>query len=69
MHENKKEFIRDLETALILYSRVDIKGLEYFQTEYDEYLIIKFTTGWEKKVNITGDSCIAVMHDLYRALQ
>ena len=59
--------VRDLNRGARL-KRTVIKGLEYFQTEYDEYLVIKFTTGWEKKVNITGDSCIAVMHDLYRAL-
>lgn len=67
-NENKKEFIRDLETALILYSRENIKGLEYWVCNHEEYMTIKFTTGFEKTINITGDSCVAVMYDLYRAM-
>lgn len=68
-NENKKDFIRDLETALILYSRENIKGLEYIRTEYDEYMTIKFTTGYEKTINITGDSCLGIMKDVVRGLE
>lgn len=67
--ENKSRFISALETALIMYSRVNIKGLEYIRTEYDEYLTIKFTTGYEKTIDITGDSCLGIMKDLVRGLE
>lgn len=69
-NENKKEFIRDLETALILYSRENIKGLEYWVSCSNgaEYITVKYTTGYEKTINITGDSCLAIMKDLYNAM-
>lgn len=68
-NENKKEFIRDLETALILYSRENIKELEYWVCNHEEYMTIKFTTGFEKTINITGDSCLGIMKDVVRGLE
>lgn len=67
--ENKRRFISALESALIMYTRENIKALEYIRTEYDEYMTIKFTTGFEKTIDITGDSCLGIMKDLVRGLE
>ncbi len=67
-NENKKMFISTVENALMLYSRENIAQLEYWVCNGDEYITVKYTTGFEKTINITGDSCVAVMYDLYRAM-
>lgn len=74
--ENKAGFISALESALMMYSREKITGLEYRrigQAAGDapamEEVVISFGSGYTKAVDITGDSCIAIMHDLWRALQ
>jgi hypothetical protein len=33
-----------------------------------EAVTIDFGKGHSRTVNVTGDSCIAIMHDVYRAL-
>ena len=75
MNENKKAFISTLETALIMYSRENIAGLEYRRIGENikgdpaiEELIIHYGNGYTKTVDITADSCIAIMKDLARAL-
>lgn len=68
-NENKKAFISALETALIMYSRENITGLEYRKGDPAiEELIIHYGNGYTKAVDITADSCIAIMKDLARAL-
>lgn len=67
-NENKKMFISTVENALLLYSRENIAQLEYRVCNGDEYVTIKYTTGFERTINITADSCLAIMHDLYRAM-
>lgn len=67
-NENKKMFISTVENALMLYSRENIASLEYWVCNGNEYITVKYTTGHEKTINITGDSCLGIMQDLYRAL-
>ena len=67
--ENKRLFISTLESALIMYSRVNLARLEYWVCNGDEYITVKFTTGFEKTINITGDSCLGIMKDVVRGLE
>lgn len=67
--ENKRLFISTLESALIMYSRVNLAILEYWVCNGDEYITAKFTTGFEKTINITGDSCLGIMKDVVRGLE
>jgi hypothetical protein len=67
--ENKRGFVSALETALLLYSREKIVKMEYTVTEDGTELVkIEFAGGSTAAVNVTGDSCIAIMHDVYKAL-
>lgn len=71
--ENKKEFVSALEEALILYSREKIAKINYdpHNEVWDglETLDIHFAGGQRKVIDVTGDSCIAIMHDLWEVLQ
>ena len=70
MNENKRAFVSALETALILYSREKIAKLEYAVTESGMELVkIQLAGGNSIMQDVTGDSCIAIMHDIWRALQ
>lgn len=66
--ENKRLFISTLESALIMYSRENLARLKYWMCNGDEYITVKFTTGFEKTINITGDSCLGIMQDVYSAM-
>jgi hypothetical protein len=69
-NENKKLFVSALETALIMYSREKIAKLEYAVTESGmEVVKIHFTSGSTVIQDVTADSCIAIMHDIWRALR
>lgn len=69
MNENKKAFLSSIETALMLYSRIPITEIKYVVTENGlELAEVHFVDSNTIQVNITGDSCIAIMYDLYRAL-
>lgn len=68
MYENKQAFISALETALIMYSRVDITSMQYKNEDCEEFVVITFTNGHKKRTNITGDSCLGLMDDIRRAL-
>ena len=71
--ENKKGFVRALEEALILYSREKIAKINYdpHNKAWDglETLDIYFVGEHRKVIDVTGDSCIAIMRDLWEALQ
>jgi hypothetical protein len=67
--ENKRLFISTLESALIMYSRENLARLEYWVCNGDEYITVKFTTGFEWTINITGDSCLGIMKDVVRGLE
>ena len=66
--ENKKKFIEGLGILLIMYSREKVKKLEYIKKDSEELVRITYTNGYEKYVNIWGDSCIAIMSDVYKAM-
>ena len=69
MNENKRAFVSALETALILYSREKIAKMEYAVTESGTELVkIQLAGGTTIMQDVTGDSCIAIMHDIWRAL-
>ena len=67
-NENKRLFISTLESALIMYSRENLTRLEYWVCNGDEYITVKYTTGFERTINITGDSCLAIMQDVYSVM-
>ena len=70
--ENKRGFVSALETALLLYSREKIAKINYdpHNEAWDglETLDIHFVGGRRKVIDVTGDSCLAILHDVYRAL-
>ena len=66
--ENKKKFIEELGKILMLYSREKVIELKYIKDNSDEFLEIT-CTNYKKYINITGDSCIAIMKDVYRAMR
>jgi len=69
MNENKRAFLSSIETALMLYSRIPITAIKYVVTENGyEFAEIHFVDAHVTRVNITGDSCIAILNDLWRAL-
>lgn len=68
MKEDKATFVKALGAALA-YSRTGIIDLDY-NKDLDgfEAVTILFADGGERAVNVTGDSCLAIMHDIYKAL-
>lgn len=68
MKENKAMFVKALGAALA-YSRESIADLDYIEdSDGFEGVTIIFSNGDERTIDVTGDSCIAIMHDVYRAL-
>lgn len=69
MTENKQAFVDALSVALTTYSRSGIKKLEYHQdSDGFEGVTITYIDDFERTINVTGNSCLAIMHDLYKAL-
>jgi len=69
MNENKRAFVSALETALVLYSRERIAKMEYTVTDSGMELVrIQLAGGNTIMQDVTGDSCIAIMHDIARAM-
>lgn len=69
MNENKADFVRELGELLRRYSREDIECMTYdMDNDGFEAVTIRYGNGYEKSRNVTGDSCLAIMHDVYRAL-
>ncbi|MCM1315096.1 MAG: hypothetical protein NC205_09580 [Prevotella sp.] len=66
--ENKKKFIEGLGTLLLMYSRENVEKLEYIKKDSEELACITYVNGYKKYVNIWGDSCIAIMKDIYKAM-
>ena len=70
MNENKKLFVEKL-GSLIKRQTTEgkaIKSICYAISLTTEYVIIERYSGYTQKIDVTGDSCIAIMHDVYRAL-
>lgn len=66
--ENKKKFVEKLGVILMMYSREKVIELKYIKDNSDEFLEI-ICTNYNKYINITGDSCIAIMKDVYHAMR
>lgn len=69
MNENKQAFVEGLGVILATFSREEIVRMSYDKdSDGFEAVTIDFGKGQSRTVNVTGDSCIAIMHDVYRAL-
>lgn len=69
MNENKQAFVEALGTILAAFSREEIVRMDYDKdSDGFEAVTIDYGKGQSRTVNVTGDSCIAIMHDVYRAL-
>ena len=66
--EKKREFIEALGDILREYSRENVNYISYATVNGQEYAQIVYMNGHRKQVNITGDSCAAILHDIYRVL-
>lgn len=68
MDENKKGFVQELGELLRKYSRENISHMKYEKKENVEAVIVHFCNGYSKAVDVTGDGCLGIMHDVYKAL-
>lgn len=69
MNENKQAFVEGLGVLLATFSREEIVRMSYDKdNDGFEAVTISYGNGYERTVNVTGDSCLGMMHDLYRAL-
>lgn len=67
--ENKAAFVDALGYALRNYTRLGIGTVTYNKTPDDRELVeIRFLNGGIIRVEVTADSCIAIMQDIYKAL-
>lgn len=65
----KANFVAALGAALRDYSREEILGLTYDKdSDGFEAATILFTDGNTKTINVTADSCTAIMMDVAKAL-
>lgn len=68
-HDHKADFVAALGKNLRENSREEIFGLVYDgEMEGLETVVILFTNGSTKTVNVTADSCVAIMLDVAKAL-
>jgi hypothetical protein len=69
MDENKERFCEKLGELIGRYTRnIEVEKIEYLKDDYRELAVIHFINGYTKKVCITGNSCLAIMDDVYNAL-
>ena len=69
MSENKATFVEELGEILAQHSRTGVQWLSYSRdADGFEAVTIHYATGGERTVNVTCDSCAAIMHDIYKAL-
>lgn len=67
--ENKAEFIKAVGEALRDYSRENILGAEYRTHNGGEFARVTYESGNYIDICVSGDSCLAIMADLYHALR
>ncbi|MBR1723419.1 MAG: hypothetical protein IJ723_00120 [Ruminococcus sp.] len=68
-NDNKPAFVAELGRNLREHTREEIFGLDYDEdSDGFEAVTILYTNGCTRTVNVTGDSCIAIMQDVARAL-
>ena len=70
MEENKKLFVEKLGSLIKRQTRAgqNIKEFRYEVSLAAERVVIVFNTGFIRTVDITADSCLAIMYDIYKAL-
>ena len=70
MEENKRLFTEKLGSLIKQHTRAgrNIKEFRYEVSLAAERVVIVFNTGFIRTVDITADSCIAIMQDIYKAL-
>ena len=70
MEENKKLFVEKLGSLIKRQTRAgqNIKEIHYEASLVAERVVIVFYGGYTKTVDITADSCLAIMHDICKAL-
>lgn len=70
MTENKAAFVEALGEALAAHSELsDVQRLVYHKDgDGFESVTIYWFGGGERTINVTCDSCAAIMHDVYKAL-
>lgn len=66
--ENKQEFVKALGECLANHSRCNVIRLEYKEAYGKEFVSIVRDSGTIQYVDITGDSCIAIMQDVSKWL-
>jgi hypothetical protein len=67
--DSKADFVAALGAALRDHSREEIFGLTYDKDpDGFEAVTILYTNGCTRTVNVTGDSCIAIMQDVAKAI-
>lgn len=66
--ENKKRFVEELGRILAMYSVEKVLEFKYIEDDTKEYIEITYTNRSVKYVNITGDSCVSVLRDIYYAV-
>lgn len=74
MKEDKSTFVKALGAALA-YSLTGVLDLDYHKDAdggtdkfVQEGVTIVFADGDERTINVTGDSCLGIMNDVYKAL-
>ncbi len=70
MEENKKLFVDTLGSLIKRQTKAgrNIKEFRYEVSLAAERVVIVFNTGFIRTVDITADSCLAIMSDIYKAL-
>lgn len=68
-HDHKPDFVAALGKNLRENSREEIFGLTYDKDpDGFEAVTILYTNGCTRTVNVTGDSCVAIMQDVAKAI-
>ena len=70
MDENKKLFVEKLGSLIKRQTREGqaIKSIYYAISLTTEYVVIERWSGSAQKIDVTGNNCITIMHDIYRVL-
>ena len=62
--ENKQEFVKSLENLLKLSREFcDLEALEYVKKDHEEYLYVIYKGLLQKRICISGDSCLGILVD------
>ena len=69
-HEDKQETLKQLQKLLLTtrYYKNDLVNIAYEYRNGDEYAVIRFISGNVVSVNITADSCLAMIKDVLKYL-